>query len=165
MTRCPHLYAQHRPENVREKGSEAVRTNFAAHMYSYAFRQARPPSAHGRAGHADLRRARVHAPVQDQRQDGLRGRRLAVASGLWHLEERRPHARGARHERGDLPRRGQRVQRPADVHPGQPQARRARRRARRRAPPATRCGPSTTTPSASWSSAAVSWRPKARPGR
>ena len=33
----PHLYAQHRPENVREKGSEAVRTNFAAHLYSLPF--------------------------------------------------------------------------------------------------------------------------------
>ena len=34
---APRLYAQHRPENVREKGSDAVRTNFAAHMYSYPF--------------------------------------------------------------------------------------------------------------------------------
>ncbi len=33
----PGLYAQRRPENVREKGSEAVRTNFAAHLYSYPF--------------------------------------------------------------------------------------------------------------------------------
>ena len=33
----PRLYAQDRPENVRERGSEAVRTNFAAHMYSYPF--------------------------------------------------------------------------------------------------------------------------------
>ena len=33
----PRLYAQHRPENVREKGSDAVRTNFAAHMYSLPF--------------------------------------------------------------------------------------------------------------------------------
>jgi ectoine hydroxylase len=33
----PSLYAQHRPENVREKGSEAVRTNFAAHLYSLPF--------------------------------------------------------------------------------------------------------------------------------
>ena len=33
----PRLYAQHRPENVREKGSDAVRTNFAAHMYSMPF--------------------------------------------------------------------------------------------------------------------------------
>jgi len=31
LDEVPHLYAQHRPENVREKGSEAVRTNFAAH--------------------------------------------------------------------------------------------------------------------------------------
>src|SRR5215510_8290309 len=40
----PRLYAEHRPENVREKGSDAVRTNFAAHMYSAPFaRLARHP--------------------------------------------------------------------------------------------------------------------------
>ncbi|MGZ5033805.1 MAG: phytanoyl-CoA dioxygenase family protein [Usitatibacter sp.] len=40
----PRLYAQYRPENVREKGSDAVRTNFAAHMYSEPFaRLARHP--------------------------------------------------------------------------------------------------------------------------
>jgi ectoine hydroxylase len=33
----PALFAQRRPENVREKDSDAVRTNFAAHMYSYVF--------------------------------------------------------------------------------------------------------------------------------
>src|SRR5260370_5308352 len=33
----PRLYAQDRPENVRENGSDAVRTNFAAHMYSFPF--------------------------------------------------------------------------------------------------------------------------------
>lgn len=33
----PGLFAQHRPENVREKDRDAVRTNFAAHMYSYPF--------------------------------------------------------------------------------------------------------------------------------
>src|SRR3989442_9494784 len=33
----PRLYAQRRPENVREKGSDAVRTNFAAHLYSKPF--------------------------------------------------------------------------------------------------------------------------------
>ena len=33
----PGLYAQQRPENVREKGSDAVRTNFAAHLYSTPF--------------------------------------------------------------------------------------------------------------------------------
>ena len=30
----PALFAQRRPENVREKESDAVRTNFAAHMYN-----------------------------------------------------------------------------------------------------------------------------------
>src|SRR2546430_4145264 len=40
----PRLYAQQRPENVRERGSDAVRTNFAAHLYSYPFaRLARHP--------------------------------------------------------------------------------------------------------------------------
>src|SRR2546430_9076785 len=40
----PRIYAQRRPENVREKGSDAVRTNFAAHMYSAPFaRLARHP--------------------------------------------------------------------------------------------------------------------------
>jgi ectoine hydroxylase len=41
----PRLYAQRRPENVREKGNdEVVRTNFAAHLYSYPFaRLARHP--------------------------------------------------------------------------------------------------------------------------
>ena len=40
----PALYAQRRPENVREKGSDAVRTNFAAHLYSAPFaRLARHP--------------------------------------------------------------------------------------------------------------------------
>ncbi len=37
LDEVPRLYAQRRPENVREKGSEAVRTNFAAHMYSKPF--------------------------------------------------------------------------------------------------------------------------------
>ncbi len=40
----PHLYAQDRAENIREKGKTAVRTNFAAHMYSAPFaRLARHP--------------------------------------------------------------------------------------------------------------------------
>jgi ectoine hydroxylase len=33
----PRLYAMERPENVREKGSRSVRTNFAAHLYSKPF--------------------------------------------------------------------------------------------------------------------------------
>jgi ectoine hydroxylase len=40
----PAVFAQHRPENVREKGSDAVRTSFAAHMSCDAFaRLARHP--------------------------------------------------------------------------------------------------------------------------
>jgi ectoine hydroxylase len=40
----PGLYAQRRPENVREKIGDVVRTNFAAHMYSAPFaRLARHP--------------------------------------------------------------------------------------------------------------------------
>ena len=33
----PGLYAQRRPENVREKTGDVVRTNFAAHLYSVPF--------------------------------------------------------------------------------------------------------------------------------
>ena len=33
----PSLYAQRRVENVREKTGDVVRTNFAAHLYSYPF--------------------------------------------------------------------------------------------------------------------------------
>lgn len=33
----PRIYAEHRPEIVREKGSDAVRTSFAAHTYNQAF--------------------------------------------------------------------------------------------------------------------------------
>ena len=44
LDEVPRLYAQYRPENVREKGSDAVRTNFAAHLYSEPFaRLARHP--------------------------------------------------------------------------------------------------------------------------
>ena len=40
----PGVFAQHRPENVRERGSDAVRTSFAVHMYSDVFaRLARHP--------------------------------------------------------------------------------------------------------------------------
>ena len=33
----PELYSRQEAYNVREKGSQAVRTNFAAHMYSKPF--------------------------------------------------------------------------------------------------------------------------------
>ena len=40
----PELYARREAYNVREKGSDAVRTNFAAHLYSEPFaRLARHP--------------------------------------------------------------------------------------------------------------------------
>jgi len=40
----PAIFAQRRPENVREKSGDVVRTNFAAHLYSYPFaRLARHP--------------------------------------------------------------------------------------------------------------------------
>src|SRR6188472_3777574 len=37
LDEVPSLYAQRRPENVREKTGDVVRTNFAAHLYSYPF--------------------------------------------------------------------------------------------------------------------------------
>lgn len=37
VNEVPTIYAEQRPENVREKGSQAVRTNFAAHTYNHAF--------------------------------------------------------------------------------------------------------------------------------
>src|SRR5262249_17867185 len=37
LDEVPRLYAQHRPENVREKDSDAVRTNFAAHLYTHPY--------------------------------------------------------------------------------------------------------------------------------
>jgi ectoine hydroxylase len=46
----PSLYAQRRPENVREKTGDVVRTNFAAHMYSAPYaRLARHPRMVGPA--------------------------------------------------------------------------------------------------------------------
>ncbi len=74
-----------------------------------ALRPAGAASAHGRAGEGPLRRGALHAPVQDQRQDGLRRRRLAVAPGLRHLAQRRHDADRARDERRHLPGRRQRA--------------------------------------------------------
>src|SRR5687768_4215456 len=37
LDEVPALYAQRRPENVREKTGDVVRTNLAAHMYSHPF--------------------------------------------------------------------------------------------------------------------------------
>ncbi|MFN0314259.1 MAG: phytanoyl-CoA dioxygenase family protein [Burkholderiales bacterium] len=37
LAELPRIYAQRRPENVREKGAEAVRTSFAVQMYNRTF--------------------------------------------------------------------------------------------------------------------------------
>ncbi len=37
VTAVPELYERREEYNVREKGSDAVRTNFAAHLYSKPF--------------------------------------------------------------------------------------------------------------------------------
>ena len=88
----PELYSRREAYNVREKDSDAVRTNFAAHLYSAPFaRLARHPRMVQPVKDL-LGEDAVHAPVQDQRQDGLRRRRLAVAPGLRHLAQRRPDA-------------------------------------------------------------------------
>src|SRR5882672_10757264 len=38
LDEVPRLYAQCRPENVREKGSDAVRTNFGEELYMHQFK-------------------------------------------------------------------------------------------------------------------------------
>ena len=44
LAAVPKLYEGRRPENARQKDSDAVRTNFAAHLYSEPFaRLARHP--------------------------------------------------------------------------------------------------------------------------
>ena len=63
--------------------------------------------------------------------------------GTWKNDDLMPER--ARDERRDLPRRGERVQRPADVHSRQPQARRASTRSTTPRRRAIRCGRSTTT--------------------
>jgi hypothetical protein len=87
----PALYAQRRPENVRERTGDVVRTNFAAHMYSAPFaRLARHPRMVTRC--AGVRRRPVHASVQDQRQAGFR-RDVGSGTRTTALGGRRPDAR------------------------------------------------------------------------
>ena len=73
-------------------------------------------------------------------EGAVRRRGVAVAPGLRHLGARRRHARAARHEHLGVPRRGDADQRPADVHPEEPQATARWRPATTRPPPAIRCG-------------------------
>ena len=120
-----------RKEVWREK-SGAPRTAFAAHTFNETFRLLGLPSAAGRTAPPALWRGRLRASVQAQRQGGVRGRRLAVASGLRHLGARRRHAGAARHEHRGVPRRGDADQRRADGDPEEPQAGRAGGRPRHR---------------------------------
>jgi ectoine hydroxylase len=155
----PRLYAQKRPENIREKGSDAVRTNFAAHLYSKPFAKlARHPRMVEPVARSTAKTCTCTSSRSTARP--LQRRRLAMAPGLRHLDERRPHAGSARDERRDLPGRGERVQRPAHVHPRQPQAGRAPA-GTTPAPPAIRCGPSTTTTITKLVRRAASSRPRA----
>ena len=68
----PRLYERREVFNVREKNSDAVRTNFAAHPTASRSRAWRAIRAWW-AGAEPARRRSLHAPVQGQRQDGLRG--------------------------------------------------------------------------------------------
>ena len=128
-TEAEAIYKLDRPQIWREK-SGAPRTAFAAHTYNEAFGLlGRHPRLIAPGG-AGVRRAALHAPVQDQRQSQVRRRRVAVAPGLRHLGARRRHARAQSHEHLGVPRRGLHLQRPADADPQEPQARRAGRRPR-----------------------------------
>ena len=149
---------------MREKGSDAVRTNFAAHMYSKPFaRLARHP--------------RMVKPVMQifgepvyMHQFKINGKMAFEGDlwqwhqdyGTWKNDDLMPEARAMNvaiflDEVNEF-------NGPLMFIPGSHKLGRARRRSTMLPPPATRCGPSTTTPSVSSSSAAVWWRPKARPG-
>ena len=132
---------------------------------------ARASPAPGRAAGAVVRREPLRPPVQAQRQGGVRGRRVAMASGLRHLGARRRHAGAARDEHRGVPRRGVSVQRRADAGAAQPQARHARRPATISRPRPIRSGRSIRTPSRgsaarpSATASPASWRRPASPAR
>jgi hypothetical protein len=110
---------------ARPPGSLARKVRRAAHRLCRAqvqqgFRGDVAASPAGRAADAVVRRERLRASVQAQRQGRLRGRRLAVAPGLRHLGARRRHAGAARDEHRDLSRRGVADQRRAHDHPKEP---------------------------------------------
>jgi len=58
VTAVPELYERREEYNVREKGSDAVRTNFAAHLYSKPFAKL-------------ARHPRMIKPVEDLLQESL----------------------------------------------------------------------------------------------
>ena len=126
----PELYARREAYNVREKGKDAVRTNFAAHLYSEPFaRLARHP--------------RMIEPVEDLFDEQLYMHQLKINGkmafegdvwqwhqdyGTWKNDDLMPTERAM--NVAIFLDASQRVQRAADVHPRQPQARGDRREAR-----------------------------------
>src|SRR3954465_415101 len=76
--------ARERAREDRRRGTH----EFRRAPVQLSLREARAPPARGGADPADIWRIGLHAPVQDQRQAGLRRRCLAVAPGLRHLARR-----------------------------------------------------------------------------
>ena len=127
----PAILAQDRQEVVREKDGKTPRTAFAAHTYNDLFgRLARHP--------------RLIEPVEQLLDGPVYIHQFKINAkaafdgdvwqwhqdyGTWQRDD--AHARGARDEHRPVPGRRHRVQRAADVHPEEPQARRPRSRARR----------------------------------
>ena len=159
------IFACDRKEVVRERDGRTARTAFAAQHYKRGVPPPRAPSPARPPGGADPRRRGLHAPVQDQRQGGVRRGRVAMAPGLRRLVARRPHAGVPGHERRPVPGGRDGVQRGVDVHPPQPPGGRPWRPATTSRPRATPSGPSTTRPSPASSGRAASSPPRAGPAR
>ena len=118
------IYKTDRQEVWREK-TGAPRTAFAAHTYNEAFRiLSRHPrlveplqQLFGEPVYVHQFKINAKAPFEGElwqwHQD----------YGTWARDDGMP--RGARHEHRRLPRRGDADQRPADVHPEEPQGRHA----------------------------------------
>ena len=164
LDEVPHLYAQYRPENVREKGSDAVRTNFAAHMYSKPFAKL-------------ARHPRMVDPVMQifgepvyMHQFKINGKMAFEGDlwqwhqdyGTWQADDLMPEARAMNvaiflDEVNEF--NGPLMFIPGSHKVGVLDA------AHDVTTTSYPRGPSIMTPSASWSSAVAWWRPKARPGR
>ena len=85
------IYATDRPGGLAREDRRAAHRLCRAHLQR-GVPPAGQPSAADRPGRAGVRRTALHAPVQDQREGGVRGRCLAMAPGLRHLGARRRHA-------------------------------------------------------------------------
>jgi ectoine hydroxylase len=116
----PELYSRREAYNVREKGSDAVRTNFAAHMISEPFAKL-------------ARHPRMVEPVEElfgeklyMHQFKINGK-MAFEGDVWQWHQDYGtwlnDAYRARHERRDFSRRCNRIQRSVNVHSWKPQKR------------------------------------------